>query len=151
MFPSSQKQQGAALAMAIFIIVILSFVGLAVVKILGDASKATVSDVYGTRAMFAARSGAEIFLTQIMSDPNSIDSAQCAARVAGDSPQQTDTASNFAFNDLTGLSLCEAEVYCDYHEFDDRNHFRIEAIGRCSVGANDYSRVLTLEASDAVL
>lgn len=61
------KHRGGALVVAIFIIVVMSILGIAMVRILGDLSRATVSEVYGARAYAAARSGAEIFLTDLFS------------------------------------------------------------------------------------
>ena len=153
---SMHQQRGAVLAMAIFIIVVLSFVGVAVVNILTSSSKATVSEVYGARALFAARSGAEIFLAdELLNSAGSFDVGDCEPRSEGSAPSDVDVNPyqvQFSDSNVSGLSGCTADVYCDQLTTPAGSlHVRVESIGICSVDDNVYSRVLLLEASDAVL
>lgn len=151
------RQRGALLPMAIFIIVILSFVGLAVVKILNSADKATVSEVQGARALFAARSGAEIFLTDhLFVDDEAIDTnGVCLGRdeSAAEQPPSTNLASPldepYAFS-VPGLAGCTATIYCNKAtpEGFAVTHYRIVSQGEC--GDGKYSRVLTLEVSEEI-
>ncbi|WP_133539805.1 pilus assembly PilX family protein [Idiomarina aquatica] len=150
------QQRGAVLAMAIFIIVVLSFVGVAVVNILTSSSKATVSEVYGARALFAARSGAEIFLAdELLANADSFIVDDCGARNEGSAPSDVDVNPyqvEFSDSNGSGLSDCRAEVYCDQVTTPLNSlHVRVESIGSCAISDNEYSRVLLLEASDAVL
>lgn len=147
------RQRGAALAMAIFIIVVLSLVGLSLVKVLNTATEATVSDVLGTRAEFAAKSAANAFLVTLFDSPNSIDGTACVTRTPGLAPSQVDTnPSSYTYHpDAQGLNQCAAQVFCDTILINQRNHYRIESIAVCEAGDFSYSRNLLIEVSDAVL
>lgn len=147
------KQRGAALAMAVFIIVVLSLVGLSLVNLLNKSTEATVSDVLGTRAEFAAQSAANAFLVTLFASPNSIDGSQCEARTGGLAPRQNDsTPNNYSYSaDAEGLRQCQVEVFCDSVDINQRNHYRIESIAVCEAGDFSYSRNLLIEVSDAVL
>lgn len=157
MFPNRStvmdKQRGAALAMAVFIIVVLSLVGLSLVKVLNKSTEATVSDVLGTRAEFAAKSAANAFLVDMFDSPSSIDGAECVTRIPGSAPNQVDTnPSSYSYHpDAQGLRQCNADVFCDSISINQRNHYRIESIAVCDAGDLSYSRNLLIEVSDAVL
>lgn len=147
---SFQKQNGAALAVAVFIIVVMGLIGMAMVRILGDSSQAIVSEVYGTRAQAAARTGAELFLTELFPHDSPVATTLCPARTSlappEVSPEQTFT--------ISGLAGCSVTVYCDRADFTTPHsgtHFRIISEGQCQVGESAYSKVLMLEASDEVL
>ena len=143
---SMQFQRGAALPLAIFIIVVMSILGVTMTRILADASRSTVADVLGARAEAAARTGTEILLTQIFPLGSSMNTSVCEDRLSGDPP--TEQVFNFATDGLLG---CEAQVFCDQLEIPDPYpgyNFRIRSIGTCQGGNQTYSRQLMLEATD---
>lgn len=147
---SPARQQGAALAIAIFVIVVLALIGLTVVKLIRDSSDTTITEVYGTRTEAAARSAAEIFLTQLYPlSSNSANSSLCPARV-GNVPQTLVLQQNLA---AIGLDRCEVRVYCDRLSLTtpySGDHYRIVAQAQCSAGDFEFSRQLLLEASDGI-
>lgn len=142
------SQKGGALAVAIFIIVVMSIIGVAMVRILSDLGRATVSDVYGARAYAAARSGAEVFLTDLFPLNSSTNLNACPAeRVSGTPPPEQFTESFQAL----GLNGCEARVACDRLELSapfSGTHFRIITQGICDTGDTTYSKQIILEAFD---
>ena len=154
MFPkprvsSPRQQRGAALAVAVFIIVVMSLIGMAMVRILGDSSSATVSEVYGARAQAAARTGAELFLVELFPHNAPVNSALCTDRSAAP-PALARTEQAFSIN---GLTNCSTTVYCDKATLSTPYsgvHFRIVAEGNCEVGDMTYSKEIMLEASDGV-
>ncbi|SNY58305.1 MSHA biogenesis protein MshP [Arsukibacterium tuosuense] len=93
--PTKISQQGSALVVAVFIIVVMLAIVLALSRILLSSSDSVVYEVQGTRALFAAQSGMELALTELF--PRS-GVANC---------------SNWTFNfAAAGLTNCEAQVQC---------------------------------------
>ena len=146
---SPRQQRGAALAVAIFIIVVMSILGVVMIRILGNLGQANVSDVYSARAYAAARSGAEVFLTDLFPLNSPVAAEQCQVRSA-------DIPTNLVFStsyEVSGLNSCHVEVRCDRIDLEppfSGTHFRITSQGRCNAGDMTYSRQLILEAADEV-
>lgn len=144
------RQQGAALAIAIFVIVVLALIGLTVVKLIRDSSDTTIAEVYGTRTEAAARSAAEIFLTQLFPLTSmSANSSLCPARSAS-LPQTLVLQQNLA---AAGLDRCSVSVYCDRLSLSTPyagDHYRVLAVAQCTAGDFEFSRQLLLEASDGI-
>lgn len=133
------KQGGGALVVAIFIIVVMSILGIAMVRILGDLSRATVSEVYGARAYAAARSGAEIFLTDLFPFDQPVATSECSSV-------------SYSFT-ADGLNQCSVNIDCVAYTIPapfSGQHFRITAEGVCSIAATNYSKRIILEATDGV-
>ncbi|EGN74897.1 hypothetical protein A28LD_1914 [Idiomarina sp. A28L] len=140
-------QRGSALAVAIFIIVVMSIIGVAMVRILSDLGRATVSDVYGARAYASARTGAELFLTELFPLDASTNISACPERIINTPPAEQFTE-NF---EVAGLFGCEARVACDRLELSapfNGTHFRIITQGICDTGETTYSKQVILEAFD---
>ncbi|RUO59821.1 hypothetical protein [Pseudidiomarina marina] len=147
---SVYRQRGAALAVAVFIIVVMSLIGMAMVRILGDATSATVSEVLGARAQAAARSGAETLLVDLFPlNSSNADETICPERTSSE-PTSVVIQSSFS---VDGLANCSTTVYCDQAELSapySGIHFRILAQGSCGAGDLTYSKEIMLEASDGV-
>lgn len=144
------QQRGAALAIAIFVIVVLALIGLTAVKLIRDSSDSTITEVYGTRTEAAARSAAEVFLTQLF-PLNSSDatSSLCPPR-ASQLPSTVVLQQNL---DAIGLDRCQVTVQCDRLTLSapySGDHFRILSRAQCEAGALSFSRELLLEASDEI-
>ena len=140
------KQQGGLLPVAIFVIVVMSILGIAMVRLLADASRSTVADVYGARADLAARSGAEIMLMEIFPLNAPPNNGACVER-GTTLVEQTVT---FA---TEGLNSCSTTIACDYLELNapyGGTNYRVFSQGNCEVGNNSYSKQLILEASHEV-
>lgn len=142
------RQRGGALAVAVFIIVIMSILGVAMVRILADLGRSTVSDVYGARAYAAARSGAEVFLTELFPLNNPVNTSVCPER----NSSMPSTSVYSAHYSVEGLSSCSSQVRCDRLELSSftGTHFRITAEGSCTAGDMVYSKQIILEAADGI-
>ncbi|MGX5913130.1 type II secretory pathway protein [Aliidiomarina sp. Khilg15.8] len=141
MFPKSslRRQRGSSLIVAIFIIVVMSILAAVIARVLSASSRATVDEVYGSRALAAANSGAQIFMTDLF--PLGSKGASNAA---------CNTGRNQTFN-VEGLQSCSATVNCeerDYSNDHQLTHFRITATGQCSAAGKTYSRQIIVEAVD---
>ena len=62
---SMKKQQGSAIILAIFVIVIISLLGAALVSLQRDNAQGTSYEVYASRAYLSAYSASEIALTEL--------------------------------------------------------------------------------------
>jgi MSHA biogenesis protein MshP len=60
-----QKQSGSAIVLAIFVIVIISLLGAALVSLQRDSAKGTSYEIYASRAYLSAYSASEIALTEL--------------------------------------------------------------------------------------
>lgn len=146
--PRASAQRGATLAIVVFIIVVMSILGMAMVRLLSNVGQSTVSDVVGARAHAAARSGAEVLLTELFPLNENPQLSVCSERTSS-LPSETQL---IRFNS-DGLQGCSAQVWCDQlaltepYEF---THFRIFSTGICEAGNQTYSKQLILEASGDV-
>ncbi|MCC5826039.1 type II secretory pathway component [Alkalimonas sp.] len=77
MYPNPRQHQGSALVVAIFVIVVIFGLLLAMSRILLSSSESVVYEVLGTRALLAAQSGLELAATQLF--PLEQETASCAA------------------------------------------------------------------------
>lgn len=141
MFPESslQNQRGSSLVVAIFIIVVMSILAAVIARVLSASSRATVDEVYGSRALAAANSGAQVFMTDLF--PLGQDGASSAA---------CSTGRNQAFTS-PGAERCDVVVTCqerDYTSDYQLTHFRITATGQCNAAGKNYSRQIIVEAVD---
>lgn len=154
MFPNRSitrsATQGAALPVALFIIVVMALVGAALVRIVVDTSAGVVNDVIGQRAFNAARSGAELFLVQLFPLDEPTNESLCEERDAALSPDDNVAVYTESFT-TAGLHGCSAHVYCDFAAAEGITHFRIVSQGRCDAGDLSYTKELLLEASDGAL
>lgn len=146
---SRASQRGATLAIVVFIIVVMSILGLAMIRLLINTGQSTVSEVMGARAQAAARSGAEVVLTQLFPLDEGTNTGLCAART-----DNLPTAILFdeEYN-IEGLQSCQAKVSCDHLELPEPYggyHFRIVSTGFCIAGNQTYSKQIVLEASEGV-
>lgn len=62
---SLQKQQGSAIVLAIFVIIIISLLGAALVSLQRDSAKGTSYEVYAARAYLSAYSASEFALVDL--------------------------------------------------------------------------------------
>lgn len=137
-------QQGSFLIVAIFIILILSLIGLATLAVLNRGAESVVAEVYGARAYQAARSGSQIMLAQLF--PLGQEGAATDAC--------TGAVQSYDFNNNSpGLTACTARVTCRRTEFNEYSlqRFIVEATGSCQAGSQFYSRSIIVEAFDEAL
>ncbi|RUO71070.1 hypothetical protein [Pseudidiomarina salinarum] len=132
---SAHRQRGSALVVAVFIIVVLSLLATALFGLFSSSSSATVANVGGARANFAAKSSVEEALLKLF--PVDGGAADCST-----------TTVSFS---QPGLANCSGEVTCTSFNLDelDATHYRLQASGSCEIGTEAYSRQLLTEATDA--
>jgi MSHA biogenesis protein MshP len=140
-----KKHQGSALMLALFIIIVLTLLGGALVKILSTSSETIAQEVIGTRALMAANSAMQAELSLLF--PLSTD-------LAIPQPTGTCNATNTydlqtSGNDIHGLYHCSATTTCDpYHTQELLTYYRLTSTGECgSSGIAEY----TTENSAAVV
>ena len=149
------KQLGAMLPIVIFVIIGMGLLGMVMVRMSINHGQTTIADIYGSRAYLAARSGAEIFLTELFPLNADTNMSLCPARNSA-LPSESVVTASF---DTEGLRSCSAEITCDHYALPapfEGNHFRVIARGVCTVGdapnANhQYSKQIIFEASDGTL
>lgn len=129
-----RKQRGSMLVIALFIIIVLAILGLAMLRMLAASADSVVSEVYGQRALNAARSGVE----QAVSGAFPLSGASnCPANY------------NFTFTNTPGLGNCSYTSACDVVSVDDSGdvyqYFRITAQGSCIAGDTVVSRNVSVE------
>ncbi|MDX1706299.1 MSHA biogenesis protein MshP [Pseudidiomarina sp.] len=132
---SPARQRGSALVVAIFIIVVMSLLASALFGLFSSSSSATVANVGGTRANFAAQSAVQEALLKLFP-------------VAGGAADCSTTTVTFT---EPGVDNCNATVTCTSFTLDelDATHYRLQASGSCDIGTETYSRQLLTEATDA--
>lgn len=131
---AKKAQSGSSLVMALFIIVLMSILLLALGRQLISASNSVSIEVQGNRAFNAAQSGLQLGLTQLF-PLNS--TANCAVLSA-----------SFSFNQ-PGLQNCRAVLRCMQVTNPDvlgRPLFRVTSTGTCQTGDLNSSRVVVMEA-----
>ena len=98
MCPNPKQQYGSALVVAIFVIVVIFGLLLAMSRILLSSSETVVYEVLGTRALLAAQSGLEMAATQLF--PLEQETADCDA-----------VSAQFLFAGK-GLNNCRVRLSC---------------------------------------
>ncbi len=131
---ASKKQQGSALLMAIFIMVVLMLLGTALVKVLSTSSEGIAQEVLGTRALMAAKAGAEAELTKLFPLNGAI--SACNSSTSYDN-----------FSNVSGLNNCRAVTSCNNYANHDAgegevNYYRITSTGHCGIGNVDSDGVV---------
>ena len=133
-----KKQQGSALVIAIFIIIVMTLLGTALVKMLSTEAETIAYEVIGTRAFQAAQSGMQYQLQQVFPLNNS--------GVACPSATSTRDFSNHGA-DGRGLQNCKAEVSCqNFVHTDGARYYQLESVGTCDVAGVVTSRKIVVDA-----
>lgn len=124
-----RKQQGNALILVVFIIVVVGFVALVANRNQARSSQQLVSMVLGTRAEMAARSALNIELSRFYQTTT----GSC----------HTSTLQSIDFVG-EGLGQCAASVTCQSLGALDNGQevYQLSAIGRCQVGDWSLQRII---------
>jgi MSHA biogenesis protein MshP len=132
---ASKKQQGSALVLALFIIVVTTLLGAALVRMISANSETIVYEVIGTRAYQAAQAGAQRKLSEVF--PLLPGSPECSQ----------DTIYN-EFSNVEGLGNCVAtDVDCiEGPTVDDITYYTITSTGQCNVAEIFTSRTIEIKA-----
>ena len=132
MYLKAQKAKGNALMTAIFVIIVMSLLGAALVKMFSAQSESVVYEVYGTRALQAAQIGAQLQLQAIFPLNDNGNNGDCNLALQ-----------NLDLSGAAGFPGCRvASTTCVRTEVDDPDtaqvpdvdYWVINAIGECAVG-----------------
>ncbi len=120
------KQQGSSLMLALFILIVLTLLGGALVRVLSTSSEAIAQEVIGTRALMAANSGMQAHLQQLFP-------------LSGFTFCPLDRTYDFSTtgSNTQGLHHCKAYVDCVLYFPDPTtgvNYFRLTSTGECGSG-----------------
>lgn len=110
------KQRGLGLPVALFIIVIMSLIAIAVNQLGASSGQSYSQNVLSTRAFYAAESGAQLRAEDTLSP------TACVCNGGAD------VTYNFA---ITGLNQCSAATNCTSFSANGNNYCTIVSIGRC--------------------
>jgi MSHA biogenesis protein MshP len=121
-----RKQRGFSLPLAIFIITVLAVIGAVMVTLSQSGQQATALEIQSIRAFYAAESGAQIGLHNVLPVAGgSIGAAGCTALTI-----------NQSFN-TTGLQGCTAVVRCTPQTVSGDTYYLINSTGTCQMGGID--------------
>lgn len=124
------KVNGSALLVALFVIILMTLLGGAILKMQMTSSETIAQEVLGTRALAAARSGMQIHLYKNL--PFAGATASCFNQP-------------YNFSSIEGLNNCRATVTCEnYANHDGVAYIRLVSTGECGSGtmANDSKNIV---------
>ncbi|WP_179025801.1 MSHA biogenesis protein MshP [Shewanella sp. Scap07] len=125
-------QRGSALVIGIFIITVMFLMSATLINVVRDADEQVNLEVWGTRALAAANSGADFALSQLL--PIDGSTGACALNQTWTPPNEV------------GFANCSVTYSCVVQNFDSQTQYRItsrascESSG-CASGAEDCLRV----------
>lgn len=123
---SLEKQHGGALAIAVFVIIVMALLAAALSRTISSSTDQSSYEVLGTRAKFAAETGLEIMLGRVFPiDPDDEIANFC----------ETEVFQHVYFDDptITGLQQCNTLISCRMSNPDDAGvlYYHIQAVGTC--------------------
>lgn len=114
-----KKQQGSALVMTVFIIVVMALLATAITRNISASSDQNIYEVLGTRALFAAETGNELALATLFPVDGSASVCQ---------------AVSFRYFDLAtqvGLQNCVVSTSCQTQVIENSDYTVIVSTGVC--------------------
>lgn len=140
---SRKKQRGSMLVVAVFVITVMVFLAVSLQDIFNNAGDSVAYEVYGTRALSAANSGAEQALQKIFylngQTALGFDTAEPAI---GTATLDVDLSGTVAFHGchvvvtITRFTINNAQFFYNY------THYRVESKATCETG--DFKTVRTI-------
>lgn len=134
---SLNKQSGNMMVMSVFAIVVLGVLGLSMSRLLATSASSIIYEVYGLRALNAARSGLDEKVLQVFAGQTS-DPVACTSVL----PTSTFT--------VEGLKNCSVTTLCTVTTVDNTNYYRFESTGTCELTEEGIvvSRTLAIDGRD---
>jgi len=127
----NRRQQGFSLPVAILVVVLLSILGAAMIELTATGQRSVSADVIGTRAFYAAETGAQYGLGRLF--PLSGGAPNCAAATVS--------------LGVPGLAGCKAHVTCTGPTvLNGHSFFRLTSTGQCAAGGDRATRVVQVGA-----
>lgn len=135
-YPSKKNSQnGSALVIAIFVLVIMTLIGSALIRMQNSSAETVVYEVMGTRAYAAAQTGIQWQLTEIF-PLNTLGATDCKTNITEPT-----------ISGVIGLENCQFEISCDSSiSHDNVQYYTVTSTGSCSVAGVETSRTIEIEA-----
>jgi MSHA biogenesis protein MshP len=147
---ASKKQRGSALVIAVFIIVVMTVLGVALVRMLGASSESVAYEVIGTRAYAMAQTGVQWAGGKVFplnSGALHCDGTTPVANSGNDFTSSSIFSPPSSISNNDGLNGCQiSSLTCNDLKYDDVVYFTISSTGRCDVGGVITSRTIVIEA-----
>jgi len=118
-----RQQQGSMLVIAIFIIVVISLLAASLSRILSSTADSVANEVYSAKAYFAADSGMEYGIYQILSN----------GLVCTTFPGDT-VITGFDISTEVGLENCDIEIRCQTITAGSNTQYYLISTGTCDGG-----------------
>jgi MSHA biogenesis protein MshP len=125
---------GSALVLALFIIVIVTLLGTALVRMISSNAETIAYEVLGTRAYQAAQAGAQITLEEVFP----LSTAGVCNAINPNNPND--------FTGIDGLDNCQAIVGCTDRTVDGITYYTITSTGQCEFLEIFTSRTIEVQA-----
>ncbi len=131
---SSRRQTGIGLPAALFVIVVLALVAVAITELERSSAESFSFNVLSQRAFYAAESGAQIGLNRLF--PPGGAASDCNNSYFG----VTQTFSQ------AGLQGCSVNVACRADTVGTETVYTLTATGQCGAGADSAIRIVEVRA-----
>jgi len=139
---NNTRQQGNMIVIALFVIVVVGLLAMALIDLIASSSNTTLHQVYGLRAKQAAHAG----IQELLSASFPIDGSAVSCNQTMASPS--------SFSNVRGLNECSYQSTCVTQtisfEERDRLHFKFSSTGSCEINNNMVSRTLSVDAIQEV-
>lgn len=137
-FKPVNKQRGNTLVIAVFVIVVLGSLVVALASLLRTSSESVVVEVLGARSHLAAQSGLEQAMMTVYPF-NSEPVTECSI-----------DGQKYSFAENTSLQQCEASINCGKENYTNKagetfTHLVLTSTGACKSGSQETSRQLQIE------
>jgi MSHA biogenesis protein MshP len=132
----ARKQRGSALVMAVFVITVMFLLAAALINMATDGDDGFNQEVWGTRALATANSGADAALARLFPLAGGV--SDCAAVTT---PAWTPPAS-------VGFSGCRVTLECFSYSVGTQTQYRITSEALCELGNMRVRRQVEVEARD---
>ncbi|MGL4613266.1 MAG: MSHA biogenesis protein MshP [Shewanella sp.] len=129
-------QGGSALIIGIFVITVMFLLASALLNINEDADSGLTQEVWGTRALAAANSGADAALAQLFP----------LAAPANVVPTCASVSSSWTPPDVVGFHACRVGVSCSAYLVGTITQYRIHSTAVCESGDTRVSRQVEVVA-----
>ena len=135
---NSNKHRGSALVIAIFVIIVMSLLGAALVNMMASSQENVAFEVLGTRAYASAQTGAQWQLAQLFP----VGLASATSRTCADVSQNAPAIAH-----IPGLIGCEVKALtCNDFLFEDVRYYTVTSVGECQLDSEVTSRIIEVEA-----
>ena len=133
----ARRQGGSALVIGIFVITVMFLLAAALINIVEDADTGLTQEVWGTRALAAANSGADAALAQLFP----------LNAAANYTPSCSSVSSTWTPPYVAGFHACSVAIKCTrYSVVGVITQYRINSTAVCESGDTRVSRQVEVEA-----